>query len=238
MLKNIPKIIIVFLLGTLGGVFADQILWPYFIERPLFYEYRLEQAPVFVTETNEIIIQENTALQDAIGKVEKAVVGITAKIKGGEVLAGSGLVITSDGLIITLAELVPQDGNFAFFVNNKAPTFQVLKRDLKENLALVKVEESNLPTVGFADSGSLRFGQRVFLIGAVLGNGGLQKIVNEGIIKTYNTKSILTDISEEENLKGSPLFNIKGELVGLTTIDAQGKVSAIPIQKIRQFIGF
>jgi hypothetical protein len=61
MFKNIFKIIIVFLIGAVGGIFSEQILWPYFIERPLFLEYSLEQNPVYITETKEITIQENTA---------------------------------------------------------------------------------------------------------------------------------------------------------------------------------
>ena len=237
MLRNILKIIAVFIIGTIGGIFADQIFWPYFVERPLFYKYRLEQAPVYVTETNEIIIQENSALQDAVEKTEQTVVAIRTKTRTGKVLNGSGLIVTSDGLLVTLAELVPQGESPAFFVDGNTPVYQILKRDLKENLALVKVEKSNLPTVGFADFGSLRFGQRVYLVGATQPpNGGW--VVNEGIIKTYNEESIQTNIFEEQNLKGSPLFNIKGELVGLNLIDSQGKVSAIPIKKIRDFIGF
>jgi len=238
MSRKVFKIIIIFVIGTIGGIFADQILWPYFIERPLFYKYRLEQAPIHVTETNEIIIQENTALQDAFEKVEKAVVGIRTIIKKEKTIEGSGIVVTSDGLIVTLAELVPQDENSVLFIDNTAPIHQVLKRDLENNLALIKIEETNLPTIGFAEWGNLRFGQRVFLIGAVLENNGLEKIVNEGIIKTYNNKSIQTNITEKDNLNGSPLFNIEGQLIGLNTVDSKGKVSAIPVSKIQEFIGF
>ena len=71
MLKNIFKIIAIFILGTVGGIFADQILWPYFVERPLFYQYKLEKSPVYVTERKEVFIQENTALEEAIEKVGK-----------------------------------------------------------------------------------------------------------------------------------------------------------------------
>jgi len=237
MLKNIFKIIAIFILGMGGGIFADQILWPYFIERPLFYEYRLEQAPIYVTERNEIVIQENTALKDAVEKVEKAVVAVRTRT-GEEILAGSGLIISSDGLMITLAELVPRGANFIFFVDDKVPKYQILKRDLKENLALVKLEETNLATVGFADFDKLKLGERVFLLGKVLETKGFQKIVNQGIVKTFNKDSIETNVFEEYNLKGSPLFNIKGELVGMNTIGSDGKVIAIPVTKIREFCGF
>jgi len=238
MLKNIFKIIAVFVLGIGGGIFADQILWPYFIERPLFYEYRLEGAPIYITERNEIVIQENTALRDAIEKVEKAVVTVRTKTNTGKILTGSGLIVSSDGLIITLAELVPQGANFTFFVDGKVPRYQILKRDLKENLALVKIEETNLATVGFADFDKLRIGERVFLLGAILETKGLQKIVNQGIVRTFDEESVETNIFEEYKLKGSPLFNIEGGLVGMSIIDSQGKVIAIPVTKIKEFCGF
>ena len=45
MTKNLLIIIGVFLTGIVGGLFAKQILWAYFIERPLFLKYNLEQRP-------------------------------------------------------------------------------------------------------------------------------------------------------------------------------------------------
>lgn len=237
MLKNILKIITVFIVGMGGGIFADQIFWPYIVERPLFFAYRLDQAPVYVTERKEITIQENVALQDAIEKVEKAVVGIQTKTQTGRVFKGSGLIITSDGLMVTLNELIPQGKSFVFFVDGDTPSYQVLKRDKKANLALVKLEAERLLTLGFGDTSKLRLGQRVFLVGAVLGQDGLQKIVNEGIIKTISSDNIPTTIFEKSILAGSPLFTIEGEVIGLSAIDKEGQVSAIPIDVIRAFSG-
>ena len=171
MLKNIFKIIGIFIIGIVGGIFADQILWPYFIERPLFHQYRLEQSPVYVTERKEITIQENVALKNAIEKVEKVVVGVRTETKAEKILEGSGLIITSDGLMVTLAELVPQGSNFSFFIDGAPHQIngggQILKRDLKENLALIKIEEENLPTLSFADLEKMKLGERVFLVGVI-----------------------------------------------------------------------
>lgn len=91
-----------------------RFLWPYLIERPLFYKYRLEQSPVYVTERKEVTIEENTALQDAVEKTEKIVVGVKTKLNSGKVLEGSGFIVTADGLIVTLNELVPQGSVFTF----------------------------------------------------------------------------------------------------------------------------
>ncbi len=237
MVKNVLKILGIFVLGMVGGIFADQILWPYFIERPLFYQYRLEQSPIYVTERKEITIQENIALKNAIEKVEKVVIGVKTIKRDGKILEGSGLILTSDGLMVTLVELVPQGATFNFFVNGESVPFQILKRDLKENLALIKLEKTNLPTVGFANLEKIKLGERVFLVGIVFEETGPKKIVNEGIIKSFNENSIETNIFEKNNLAGSPLFDIEGKVLGLNVINKDGKVFTIPISKIKTFSG-
>lgn len=239
MLKNVIKIFIVFVIGAGGGIFADQILWPYFIERPLFYKYHLEQTPIYLTERQEVTmyVQENFALREAVEKVEKAVVGVKTKTKAGEILEGSGLMATSDGFVVTLASLVPQGSGFYFFVDGKWPSYQILKRDLENNLALIKIEAGGLSTAGFADLGKMKLGERVFLIGADFSTSTPQKTVNEGIISFFDKDLIQTNIFEKPNIAGSPLFNIEGNVVGLSTVDGQGRISVIPIALIRQFIG-
>jgi S1-C subfamily serine protease len=236
MRKALWKILGVFILGIFGGIFADQILWPYFIERPLFYQYNLEPTPIYITERKEVIIEENSALKNAIEKVEGSVIGVKTRTKGG-VLEGSGLILTSDGLVVTLAELVPQGNTFSFFVDGQLAHFQILKRDLKENLVLIKVEKTNLPTVGFADFERLKLGERVFLVGMVIGEE-IKKTTNEGIVKSFDRDEINTSIFETSNLAGSPLFNIKGEFLGLNTMDSLGRVTTIPVTKIKTFAGF
>ena len=237
MLKNIFKILAVFILGVGGGIFADQILWPYFVERPLFYQYRLEQSPIYLTERKEIIIQENTALKNAVEKVEKVVVGVRTETPGGEYIEGSGLVLTSDGLVVTLAELVPQGSDFSFFIGGEKVHFQILTR--KEGFSLIKIGKDNLPTVSFASPEKLKLGERVFLIGVIFDEkNNPQEIVNEGIVKFFDKNFIKTNIFEKQTLTGSPLFDIEGNLLGINTIDKEGKVIAIPISKIRQSLNF
>ena len=238
MFKNILKIIVVFIFGIVGGIFANQILWPYFVERPLFYKYKLANVPVYVNETKEITIQENVALQDCVEKIEKSIVGIKTKTKTGKVITGSGLIVTSDGLIVTLSELVPQGGDSVFFINGETPNSQILKRDVENNLALVKIEKEDLVTVGFADFDKIKLGQRAFLSGMIFTKTDRLKMVNEGIIKFFTRDYIRTNIFEKNTLRGSALFNINGELLGLNTIDSEGKVTAIPITIIRDFIGY
>ncbi len=242
-MKTFWKIVIVFIIGMAAAIFSEQIFWPYITKRPFFSSYQLSgeqssQPLQKIIEKKEVVVEENTALQDAVEKVKNMIVGVETKTASGKIISGSGLIVTSDGLMVTLAELIPSGtGKFAFFVNGKMPKYQVLKRDLKNNLALVKIEESDLKTCSFADYDKTRLGERVFLIGAIRQKSKISMSVNEGIIKFFNDKYIQTNILENKNLIGSPLFNIKGELMGLNTIDNQGRVFSIPVKKIKDFIG-
>ena len=231
MAKSILKILVVFLVGMASGIFAGQLSWPFFNQN--------SPAPVYLTEKKEITtyIQENTALAEAMAKVEKTVVGVKTKTAEGEVLTGSGLVVTSDGLLITLADLVPKGSAFYFFVEGKWPAYQILKRDSKNNLALVKIEDGGLNTAGFADLAKLKIGERVFLLAMDFSTTTPQKIVNEGIVSFFDENIIQTNIFDQPSVSGSPLFNIEGNVVGLNVVAADGRISAIPITTIRQFIG-
>ncbi len=222
MVKNIFKIFAIFLFGGVGGIIATQLLQPYFVERP-----------VYINQKKEITIQENTALVLAVEKTGKSVIGVKSQTQEGIILEGSGLVVSSDGLIVTLADLVPQNAGSSFSVNGKSVSFQILKRDLKENLALVKINKSDLSTVSFADSNKTRLGERVFLVGVASSS----LIVNEGIIRSFDENSIETNILENSNLAGSSLFNIEGQVLGLNTIE-NGRVISLPISKIKTFLGF
>lgn len=236
MIKNILQILAIFIIGTVGGIFADQLLWPYFIERPLFLEYDLDKNPIYITERKEVFIQENIVLQDAVERINKVVVGIRTETQAKKILEGSGLIVTSDGLIITLANLLPQGSKTTLFFDEKILIPQVL--EIKDGLALLKIEEENLPTVGFTNFEKIKLGQRVFLVGVIFKKLGPQKIVNVGIIKYFDGDLINTNIFEKTILAGSSLFDIEGKVLGLNIIDQEGKVTAIPISKIKEFLGF
>jgi len=237
-MKNIYKIIIYFILGVFGGIFGSQILWPLFVERPLFLKYRLEQNPVYLTEKKEIIVQENTALISAIEKVEKSIVAIKTKTASQKTIEGSGLILSSDGLIITLADLIPKNSASELYINGEKTQFKVLKNSAELNLVLLKAEKSNLSTVGFGNLEKIKLGQRIFIVGTKFIKNFPQILVNEGIIKTFNENSITTNILEEKELAGSSLFDIEGNFLGLNTINQEGKVISIPVTKIKNFSGF
>ena len=238
MSKNIFRILGFFAIGMLGGIFAEQVLWPYFVERPFFEKYGLSQPPVYVTEKKEVIIQENTALENAIEKVENMVIGVKTIALNGKNLEGSGLIITSDGMIVTLSELVPKGSSFYFYIDKKPQVYQILKRSANFNLALIKLEKNNLPAAGFADANKTKLGERVFLVGNVFSSSTPEIIVDEGIIQNFRADYIKTSITKTEGMSGSVLFDIEGNVVGLNAVDADGDMIVISTSVIKQFAGF
>lgn len=230
MYKKILKALLIFLLGAIGGLWAQLALLPYLIESPLF------NGEVVVNPTQTITVQENVALIQAASKVEKTVVEVRTRTGAGEILTGNGLLLTSDGLMVTLADLVPQGSDFYFYVNGEFPIWQILKRDHKNNLALVKLDKTGLRTAGFADLEKTAIGERVFLLGTIRFGTTTDMFANEGIISYFSENKVVTNIRESK-AAGSPLFNISGEVIGINTLDASGRVSAIPISLIRTFTG-
>ncbi len=241
--KKILKIIAILFLGAIGGFCFQVFILPYLINIPYFEQFQfvknLKERQVIVQPKEEIIIRENKALENAIEKVKKVTVILTTKTVEGKVLNGSGLILSSDGLVVTLMELIPKGSDFNVFIEGEKVEAEILKRNSNQNLVLMKVKKEGLRTSGFAETEKVQLGQEVFLVGSVFNKEGFpQKVVNQGIIKTFTDDYIKTNIFENYLLKGSTLFDIGGNILGLNTIDSQGKVIAIPSEKLKTFAGF
>ena len=151
-------------------------------------------------------------------------------------MESSGLIVTADGLIITLIDSVPEGWENFVFLGGEKIKAKVLQR--KENLALLKIEKTNLSPANFANFEKIELGERVFLTGVIFNKDIPQKIVNQGIVKTISEENLKTNMFDETALRGSSLFDIEGQLVGLNTVDKYGRVSAISIKQIRDFLQF
>jgi len=229
----------ILLLGALGALLFNVFVMPYLLTDSYFERFQFvkdfKNGKIVINSKEQIYIQENVALENAIEKVSKSVVAIQVTTSTGNSYFGSGLIITSDGSIVTLASLTPKGSKFNIFINGEKTDFKIQKTDYKNNLTLIKIEQNNLPTVGFASFDKIKLGQRVFLT-AFSSTKITDKLANEGIVKSFNEDIIKTNISEKSIITGSPLFNIYGELVGLNYIDSDNKVSAVPINTIKTFL--
>ena len=159
---------------------------------------------------------------------------------------GSGFIVSSDGLILTNAHVVDgADRVTVTLKDGRTIEGRVMGKDNLTDMAVVKIEEENLPTISFGDSDQLQIGEYAIAIGNPL---GLDNTVTTGIISATGRNSaqigvgdkridfIQTDAAINPGNSGGPLLNAKGEVIGINTAilrNAQGLGFAIPINTAR-----
>jgi serine protease Do len=137
---------------------------------------------------------------------------------------GSGFVIHPDGDIVTNNHVV--DGATEIRVklgDGRVLPAEVIGRDSRTDLALLKVEAANLPVVPAGDSSALRVGEPVMAIGNPF---GLEQTVTTGIVSATGRvigegpydDFIQTDASINPGNSGGPLINARGQAVGINTV--------------------
>ena len=136
---------------------------------------------------------------------------------------GTGMVLSADGYIITATSLTEKVGKITVaFSDGRQLTAQVAGRDPRTGIALLKAGgATGLTAVHFADAHILRRGTSVFSIGNVY---GLQNSLSAGVVAAIRRASspvvhlvLQTDIVVYPGSAGAPLFNMKGEVLGMFT---------------------
>lgn len=136
---------------------------------------------------------------------------------------GSGFIISADGLILTNHHVVDgADEIKVRLTDNREFTGKVLGSDAKTDIAVVKIEAKDLPYLTMGNSDELKVGEWVAAIGSPF---GLNNTVTSGIVSAKSRKLpsdqyvpfIQTDVAVNPGNSGGPLFNMKGEVVGINS---------------------
>ncbi len=242
MIRTILFFLVPFCLGVLGGVWAQAFLLPDLASNPSFQNLQFIKdwnAKIqVITPVQEIVIKENEGLERLVKRLDRVVVGLES-VSASTVLHGSAFMYTSDGLAVALSTLVPQGFQVKLHISGseKPVEAQVLKRDAKNNLVLLKIESTGLETTGISEESALSVGERVILMGKTFEKDGLIPFVNQGVIQGLYPDRIQTNVREFLSVQGSPVFDIEGKLLGLALLDQNNKVKTIPISVLRSFLG-
>ena len=171
-------------------------------------------------------------------RLEKSVVVIFTTVSddfGNELSTGTGVVLTSNGEILTNAHVIKDASKVVVrFAGESEPRVaKIIASDLGNDLALIKVDATGLTAATFAKPGSVKVGDAVVAIGYALSlDGG--PTVTSGIVSALNrtaavkndssvvlNKLIQTDAAISSGNSGGPLVNLKGEVVGINTLVIQ-----------------
>jgi serine protease Do len=136
---------------------------------------------------------------------------------------GSGFIISADGYLLTNAHVVEGGDE----INVKLPDkrefkAKVIGADKRTDIALLKIDATGLPTVRFGDPAKLKVGEWVVAIGAPF---GFENSVTAGIVSAKGRSLpqenfvpfIQTDVAINPGNSGGPLFNLRGEVVGINS---------------------
>jgi len=136
---------------------------------------------------------------------------------------GSGFIVSSDGYILTNAHVVKgADEVVVKLIDKRTFTAKVVGADARTDVAVIKITASNLPVVKLGDPTRLRVGEAVAAIGSPF---GFENSVTAGIVSAKGRSLpseayvpfIQTDVPINPGNSGGPLFNMKGEVVGINS---------------------
>ncbi|CAN0619532.1 putative periplasmic serine endoprotease DegP-like [Burkholderia multivorans] len=134
---------------------------------------------------------------------------------------GSGFILSGDGYVMTNAHVVDDaDTIYVTLTDKREFKAKLVGVDERTDVAVVKIQASNLPTVAIGDSNKVRVGEWVVAIGSPF---GLDNTVTAGIVsaKGRNTGDYLpfiqTDVAVNPGNSGGPLINMQGEVIGINS---------------------
>jgi serine protease Do len=166
---------------------------------------------------------------------------------------GSGFLLNREGFLVTNFHVIEGETQISVEVYHQR-SGQLERRTYKDiriialnkfaDLALLRIEDeaaSDFVTVPLAPADALAVGDRVFAIGSPL---GLERTVTEGIVSTKTRQVegglyLQTTAQINPGNSGGPLFNLRGEVVGVTNMKllfAEGLGFAIPVRAVREFL--
>lgn len=215
-----------------------------------------------VADGNAVVSQEEEDISGVANKVGESVVSITTTTQARTYLggtqsqesAGTGIIISSDGYILTNKHVVSGSQEVAV-VTSDGTTYdgvKVVGTDPLNDLAFLKINNvKDLTAAVLGDSSSVRIGQKVVAIGNSLGE--FQNTVTSGIIsgtgrpisaQEGNSVETLTDLIQTDAAinhgnSGGPLTNLSGQVIGINTAvaeDAQSIGFAIPVNSAKGII--
>lgn len=215
-------------------------------------QYSVKNPNNIVTTGTDVIEGKELDVTQIAEKVGPSVVGIVTtqtytSWNGGtydqQAGSGSGIIISADGYIITNSHVIEGASGIEVVLNSgDTYTAKLIGSDTKTDLAVVKIDATNLPVAELGKSADLKVGELAVAIGNPLGLE-FQGSVTAGVISALNRTMevdgrqytlVQTDAAINPGNSGGPLVNKYGQIIGINTVKissttAEGMGFAIPI---------
>lgn len=245
--KSLAFVVFVFVIGGLGGVWLDRVLLPtLLVKYPSLNQYEylklMGERTTIIHETEEVNISQEEGAASAIEKVRPSITEIMAKDANGQYASiGTGIILTSDGYILTPLKNVLLTGAVdpelqVRLRNGSSYAATLVSQDNDYSLAILKIPANNLSVIPYIDTDDLRLGDRLIIVDDAINTDIISKILEQYIMPGATDSSyqkriqIVQDLGT--NASGAAVINIEGRLVGV----GQEANIVIPISEIRGYI--
>jgi S1-C subfamily serine protease len=260
----------VLVIGGIGGIAIDRVVLPsLLVKYPSLNQYeflkRVNERTTVIEVTKEVRISEDRAIVEAIKKVSPSVIQILGDEKdenGSYTQRGSGIILTSDGFIITMRENVVQDKTSSRsneeggedkartakvrLKDGKIYSAELIGEDLSTGLAVIKIDGKDLPVIALADSESVELGEKLIVINSAIATDIISEFIDDYVpVKRSGQKQLSENKAEsaaqkrikimnelKDSFIGSAAVNLKGEIVGIS----QGGNLVIPTSEMNRFV--
>ncbi len=186
--------------------------------------------------------QQTTSLPDLIAAVEPTVVRITTSLA-----SGSGVIVGKTGYVLTAEHVVSNVSSATIMLaSGERYGSTVVARNVLRDLAILKIisTRTDFAEAVLGSSGSTKAGEEAIAIGYALGLEG-RPTISKGIVSGFRVEDgfnyIQTDAAINPGNSGGPLFNLKGQVIGINVskfvaTSVEGVGLAVPIDETKTFI--
>lgn len=259
----IAFLIFVLVIGGTGGILIDRFALPYlFVKYPVLNQYEflepINERTTVVEIIKEIKISEEKGIIEAIKKARPSIVEVAVILNADDepIFDNAGIILTNDGLIITSSKNInKEDSSIQIKLDgNEIHLAELIYEDKFNEIAIVKIEQTNLPVATFANSDNLELGEKLIILNSSVMTDIVSKLIDDYQVSIKNNLSEDKDENEETeeeieietiiqkriqimnildaSFDKAPAINLKGEIVGFS----QTGDLLIPINEVNKFI--
>ncbi|MDO9260740.1 MAG: Do family serine endopeptidase [Flavobacteriaceae bacterium] len=195
-----------------------------FNQNALYATENTDFIKVAESSLNAVVHVKNSSIQTVRDPFSELFYGRSAERKFEQIGTGSGVIISSDGYIITNNHVVQNATDIEITLNNKKKhKAKLIGADVNNDIALIKIDAKEMPYIPFGNSDNVKVGEWVLAVGNPY---NLTSTVTAGIVSAKgrdldgnnNIDSFIqTDAAVNQGNSGGALVNTRGELIGINT---------------------
>jgi len=178
----------------------------------------------------------NALLERELGALAEKLRASTVAVRLGRAGHGSGVIWSSDGAIVTNAHVASRERAQVVLSDGRSFEAKLAKRDAGRDLALLRIDATDLPAATVRDPSDLRAGELLVAVGHPL---GVPNAISMGIAHAplAGADFVQADLRLAPGNSGGPLADAQGRVVGINSMVAGGLALAVPAGAVQRFLG-